>query len=80
MRSRRVLVAACCILAFAASCSGHHTKVLATNKTKASRGAAPRSRTAPTSPPGVPKVILQSGTAFQNGSLVQFCNGSQCRQ
>ena len=78
MRSRRVLVAACCVLALAASCTGNHTKVLAANKTKASK-AAPHSRTAPKAPPGVPKVILQSGTAYQNGSLVQFCN-PQCRQ
>ncbi len=79
MRSRRLLVAACCVLAVAASCTGHHTKVLGTTKTKAST-AAPHSRTAPTAPPGVPKVILQSGTAYQNGALVQFCNGSNCRQ
>lgn len=78
MRSRRVLVAACCILAFAASCSGHHTKVLATNKTKGT--PVPHSKNAPTAPPGVPKVMVQSGTAYQNGSLVQFCKGSQCRQ
>lgn len=75
MRSRRVLVAACCILAVATSCSGHNTKVLATKK---SRTPTPHSSTAPTAPPGVPKVILQSGTAYQNGSLVQFCKGSQC--
>jgi len=55
--------------------------VLATNKTKSSSTpAAPHSRTAPKAPPGVPKVILQSGTAYQNGSLVQFCTGPQCRQ
>lgn len=78
MRSRRVLIAACCILAFAVSCSGHHTKVLAANKTKGT--SAPRSPNAPTAPPGVPKVILQSGTAYQNGALVQFCKGSQCSQ
>jgi hypothetical protein len=78
MRSRLVLVAACCILAFAASCSGHHTKVLAANKAKGT--PAPHSPTAPTAPPGVPKVILQSGTDYQNGSLVQFCKGSQCQQ
>ena len=80
MRSRRALVAACCALAFAASCTGAHTKVLATNKTKSSSKPVPHSRTAPKAPPGVPKVILQSGTAYQNGSLVQFCTGSQCRQ
>src|ERR1044072_968634 len=78
MRSLRVLVAACCVLAVAASCSGH-TKVLATNKAKSSK-QTPHSRNAPTAPPGVPKVILQSGTAYQNGSLVQFCSGSNCRQ
>jgi hypothetical protein len=79
MRSRRLLVAASCVLVVAASCSGHHTKVLGTTKTKASK-PVPHSRTAPTAPPGVPKVILQSGTAYQNGSLVQFCTGSNCRQ
>jgi len=79
MRSRRLLVAACCVLTFAASCSGHHTKVLGTTKTKASK-PVPHSRTAPTAPPGVPKVILQSGTAYQDGALVQFCTGSNCRQ
>jgi hypothetical protein len=78
MRSRRLLVASCCLLAVAASCTGH-TKVLGTTKTKASK-PVPHSRTAPTAPPGVPKVMLQSGTAYQNGVLVQFCNGSNCRQ
>jgi hypothetical protein len=78
MRSRRLLVAACCVLAVAASCTGH-TKVLGTTKTKSSK-PVPHSRTAPTAPPGVPKVILQSGTAYQNGALVQFCTGSNCRQ
>jgi hypothetical protein len=78
MRSRRLLVAACCVLAVAASCTGHHTKVLGTTKTKGK--PAPHSPTAPTAPPGVPKVILQSGTAYQNGALVQFCNGTNCRQ
>ena len=53
--------------------------MLATNKAKSSK-QTPHSRNAPTAPPGVPKVILQSGTAYQNGSLVQFCSGSNCRQ
>jgi hypothetical protein len=42
--------------------------------------AALHSKTAPVSPPGVPRVILQSGTEYQNGALVQFCLGSSCRQ
>ena len=79
MRSRRLLVAALCVLAVASSCTGHGTKVLGTTKTKSAKPVT-HSRTAPTSPPGVPKVILQSGTAYQNGALVQFCNGSNCRQ
>ena len=80
MRSRRLLAAACGVLVIASSCSGHHAKVLGTTKSKAHAKAVPHSRTAPTAPPGVPKVILQSGTAYQNGALVQFCAGSSCRQ
>ena len=80
MRSRRLIAAACGVLVIATSCSGHHTKVLGATKSKAPHKAVPHSRTAPTAPPGVPKVILQSGTAYQNGALVQFCAGSSCRQ
>ena len=67
MRSRRLIAAACGVLVIATSCSGHHTKVLGATKSKAPHKAVPHSRTAPTAPPGVPKVILQSGTAYQNG-------------
>jgi hypothetical protein len=68
------------MLVFAASCSGHHTNVLGVNKAKSSGKPVPHSRNVPTAPPGVPKVIVQSGTSYQNGSLVQFCTGSQCHQ
>ena len=78
MRSGRVLAAVCGVLVLATACTGHQTKVLGTTKTKSAK-AVPHSRTAPVAPPGVPKVILQSGTAYQNGALVQFCNPG-CRQ
>ena len=80
MRSRLLLGVACVVLVTAASCSGHPTKVSAANKVSPTNAAAPRSKTAPTAPPGVPKVMLQSGTSYQNGALVQFCEGSSCRQ
>ena len=79
MRPRALLAAVCCALLAAAACSSQHTKVLGTTKVKA-RSSVSRSSTAPVSPPGVPKVILQSGTSYQNGALVQFCTGSSCRQ
>lgn len=78
MRSR-LFVAVCGVLVLAGACTGNHTKVLATTKTKAPAKATPQSRTAPKAPPGVPKVMLQAGTAYQNGALVQFCTGSTCR-
>ncbi|HJT37964.1 MAG TPA: hypothetical protein VJ818_06020 [Actinomycetota bacterium] len=79
MRSRALLSAVCCALLVAGACSSSHTKVLGTTKTKAPHSAS-RSTNAPISLPGVPKVILQSGTSYQNGALVQFCTGSSCRQ
>jgi hypothetical protein len=79
MRSRRLLAAACGVMLIAAvSCTGHNTKVLGTTKSTSSGNPAPRSSTAPKGPPGVPKVMLQSGTSYQNGALVQFCTGSSC--
>jgi hypothetical protein len=39
-----------------------------------------QSKAAPASAAGVPRVILQSGTSYQKGALVQFCSGSSCRQ
>src|SRR5260221_14419046 len=77
MRSRRSLVILCCLLFATAACSGHAKKVSGTAK---SQKAPSHSTTAPVSPPGVPLVMLQSGTEYQNGSLVQFCQGSSCRQ
>jgi hypothetical protein len=77
MRSRRTLVIVlCCLSLAAASCGGHAKKVSVTSKKPAK--APSHSTTA--SPPGVPRVILQSGTEYQNGALVQFCQGSSCRQ
>jgi hypothetical protein len=79
MRSRRTLVIVCCCLFFAAAaCSGHAKKVSVT--AKKSQKAPAHSATAPVSLPGVPRVMLQSGTSYQNGALVQFCQGSSCRQ
>src|SRR6266852_2931755 len=78
MRSRRSLVILCCLFLAAASCSGHTEKVSVTAKT--SQKAPGHATTAPVAPPGVPRVMLQSGTGYQTGSLVQFCPGSSCRQ
>jgi hypothetical protein len=79
MRSRRTLaVIVCCLFFSATSCGGHAKKVSVTSK-KPTKAPA-HSTTAPVSPPGVPRVILQSGTEYQNGALVQFCLGSSCRQ
>jgi hypothetical protein len=78
MRSRRTLVIVGCLFLAAASCSGHANKVSVT--AKKTPKSPPHSKTAPVSPPGVPRVMLQSGTSYQNGALVQFCLGSSCRQ
>ena len=78
MRSRRSLVILCCLFLATAACSGHAKKVSVT--AKKSQKAPSHSTSAPVSPPGVPRVMLQSGTDYQNGSLVQFCHGSSCRQ
>ena len=51
----------------------------AQSKTKV-KGVTRAHTTAPQAPPGVPKVMLQSGTSYQNGTLVRFCQGSSCRQ
>src|SRR5437879_4206735 len=77
MRSRRALAILCCLCFATAACSGHPKKVSVT--AKKSQKAPSHSTTAPVSPPGVPRVMLQSGTSYQNGSLVQFCQGSTCR-
>src|SRR5437870_5173275 len=78
MRSRGTLVIVCCLFLATAACSGLPKKVSVTSK-KAGNGSA-HSKTAPVAPPGVPLVILQAGTSYQNGSLLQFCQGSSCRQ
>lgn len=78
MRSRRTLVVLCCLFLATAACSGHPKKVSV--GAKKSHKAPGHSTTAPVSLPGVPRVMLQSGTSYQNGSLVQFCQGSSCRQ
>ena len=77
MRSRRALAIGCCLFLATAACSGHAKKVSVTAKGSQKAG---HSTTAPVSLPGVPRVMLQSGTSYQNGSLVQFCQGSSCRQ
>jgi len=78
MRSRRTLVIVCCLFLAAAACGGPTKKVSVTSK-KTTKSSV-QSKTAPVAPPGVPRVILQSGTSYQNGTLVQFCEGSSCRK
>src|SRR5438309_1162191 len=78
MRSRRALVILCCLFLATAGCSGHAKKVSVA--AKKGQKAPGHSTTAPVSIPGVPRIMLQSGTDYQNGSLVQFCQGSSCRQ
>jgi len=78
MRSRRWAIVICCLFFAAAACSGHAKKVSA--GAKKTQKAPSHSTTAPVSLPGVPRLILQSGTSYQNGSLIQFCQGSSCRQ
>lgn len=75
MRSRAALLLGCALLVTLAGCGNHAKKVSATTP---SVPAAVGSRRAPPAPAGVPKILLQVGTAYQNGSLVQFCRGSAC--
>jgi hypothetical protein len=78
MRSRRSLIIVCCLFLAAAACGGPAKKVSVTSK-KTTKPTV-QSKTAPVAPAGVPRVILQSGTSYQNGALVQFCLGSSCRK
>jgi hypothetical protein len=71
-----MLVVLICLFLGAASCSGHSKKVSVTSK-KLPKAAAHSTATA-ASPSGVPRVILQVGTSYQNGALVQFCHGTSC--
>jgi hypothetical protein len=78
VRSKRTVVVVCSLLALLTACGGSPKKVAA--QSKKSSKAARAHTTAPQAPPGVPRVMLQSGTSYQNGALVRFCHGTACRQ
>jgi hypothetical protein len=58
-----------------ASCTGHATKVSIATPSTSKKAAVPIAATK-----GIPQVILQIGTGYQDGALIQYCLGSSCRK
>jgi hypothetical protein len=73
MPSKRLVAASAAVLVLLAACGGHERRVSVSSPPATSSGI-------PTpAVKGAPRVILQIGTAYQNGALVQFCDGGSCR-
>jgi hypothetical protein len=74
MPSKRVIAAVAVMVLTLGACGGHERRVSASSHVSATPSALPVQAVK-----GAPRVILQVGTSFQDGTLVQYCDGGSCK-